>query len=682
MSGRRFMRLALALACAVISLAAVVVASAADAAGEISLRLPPPIHDYRDPAGSVRILSYHDVQDKLREVGTPRGEPTTLDTDELIAQLSWLRESGYQPIRLDDLLAARRGGPPLPDRAVLLTFDDGYRSFYTRVFPLLKLFNFPAVLAVVGSWIDVEPGGQVEYGTVTIQRDNLVTWAQAKEMVDSGLVEIASHSYNLHRGIPGNPQGNLMPAATTLEYRGGRYETEAAFRERIRADLRRNSDLIQRHTGRRPRAIAWPYGEYNLVVSEVARSVGLEVGFSLEPGPNTPSQPVSQLRRHLVEFHHDLSDFIDLMRQPAENLGRFPPLERVVHADLDYIYDPNPVQQEANLSAFIERMAQLRPSTVYLQAFADPDGDGVADAVYFPSRHLPMRADLFSRVAWQLRTRANVRVYAWMPVLSFRLPAGHAVAGRVVETAAEAPAAARAGRYHRLSPFDPSARQVIREIYADLGRNSSFAGLLFHDDATLNDWEDASPLALDTYSREWGLPRSIAAIRGNPAHRKTWSQRKTEALDRFTAELAQVVRSARPGLITARNLYARVVLEPESEEWFAQSFESALANYDFVAVMAMPYMENASDPDAWLKRLVERVRHRPGAIDRTVFELQAMDWRTRAPVPGTTLASQMRLLQLSGARNFGYYPDDFIQNRPDLTPVRRVLSIESHPARR
>jgi hypothetical protein len=50
-------------------------------------------------------------------------------------------------------------------------------------------------------------------------------------------------------------------------------------------------------------------------------------------------------------------------------------------------------------------------NTVYLQAFSDPDANGSADMVYFPNRHIPMRADLFNRVAWQIQTRTPVSVF-------------------------------------------------------------------------------------------------------------------------------------------------------------------------------------------------------------------------------------------------------------------------------
>ncbi|MFX7140765.1 poly-beta-1,6-N-acetyl-D-glucosamine N-deacetylase PgaB, partial [Acinetobacter baumannii] len=76
---------------------------------------------------------------------------------------------------------------------------------------------------------------------------------------------------------------------------------------------------------------------------------------------------------------------------------------RALQVDLDDVYDPDPAQQGRNLDALIERVKRISPTHVYLQAFADPDGNNPADALYVPNRHMPMRADLFSRVAWQLK---------------------------------------------------------------------------------------------------------------------------------------------------------------------------------------------------------------------------------------------------------------------------------------
>ncbi|MFT2622023.1 poly-beta-1,6-N-acetyl-D-glucosamine N-deacetylase PgaB, partial [Escherichia coli] len=71
------------------------------------------------------------------------------------------------------------------------------------------------------------------------------------------------------------------------------------------------------------------------------------------------------------------------------------------------------------------------------------------------------------------------------------------------------------------------------------------------------------------------------------------------------------------------------VLDPASEAWFGQNLADFLQAYDWVAPMAMPLMENVprADSGRWLDQLVGKVAAYPGALDKTVFELQAVDWR-------------------------------------------------------
>ncbi|MDD5445131.1 MAG: poly-beta-1,6-N-acetyl-D-glucosamine N-deacetylase PgaB, partial [Pseudomonas fluorescens] len=72
---------------------------------------------------------------------------------------------------------------------------------------------------------------------------------------------------------------------------------------------------------------------------------------------------------------------------------------------------------------------------------------------------------------------------------------------------------------------------------------------------------------------------------------------------------------------------------------------------------------------------------RPDALQRTVFELQAKDWRTKeAPdISGTQMAERMGVLKRQGVRSFGYYPDNFLENSPDLKTVRPALSNQWNP---
>ena len=180
----------------------------------------------------------------------------------------------------------------------------------------------------------------------------------------------------------------------------------------------------------------------------------------------------------------------------------------------------------------------------------------------------------------------------------------------------------------RLSPFSAAAMARVRRVYEDLSRRATFDGLLFHDDVTLTDYEDASPAALRQY-RLWGLPTNLAAIRADDHLLGIWTTRKTEALERLTLDLAAVVRRNQPQLVTARNLYAQVALNPHAEAWYAQSLDLALRDYTFTALMAMPQMEQAPDAKAFLTALVAAVREHPGGLDRSLFELQSTDWRQK-----------------------------------------------------
>ncbi len=616
----------------------------------------------------VQVLCYHDV---VKDIYA-RPDSLSVDLTQLVTQFSWMRENGYHPVSVSDVIAAREGKKPLPEKAVLLTFDDGYVSFYEKIYPLLKEFQYPAVLALVGEWMDAPLDAKVIYDDKPTPRSAFVTWEQVRIMHASGLVEMASHTYALHKGLVANPQGNAQPAAVSRLYDKASvsYESDEAYLTRIRTDLARNSALMEKEIGVRPRTVVWPYGRDNGLLRQVAESLGMPIGMTLEDSRYDSSKTLSAIPRRLVILNPLLAEYTYLLRDPG-SAG----ISRVMHVDLDYVYDANPEQQDKNLSALLERINQMGANTVYLQAFADNKGDGNARALYFPNRHMPVRADLFNRVAWQIYRRTGAKVYAWMPVLAFTLPKQHPAAA--LATVASKKEGSHA--YKRLSLFSPEARRVIADIYEDLGKNAYLDGVLFHDDAVLTDYEDASPQALAYYAKQWNLPDNIAAIRADPKHMAKWTEQKTKALNSFTLELADGVRKYRPHIKTARNLYARTVLEPEAEAWFAQSLPSFLATYDWVAVMAMPYMEKAAQPQKWLDQLVQTVAKTPGALKKTVFELQSVDWEKQSPIAAETLRDQMQRLQLSGALNFGYYPDDFVQGLPAASIVAPAFSLREHP---
>lgn len=628
------------------------------------------------PANHVLTLAYHDIEDD-----TPDQRFVAVRTDLFIAQMEWLRSNGYQPVSVDQILTAHAGGKPLPPKAVLLTFDDGFRSFYTRVFPILKSMNWPAVWAPVGHWVGTPADQPVQFGNEQIPRERFATWDEVRQIARSGLIEIASHTENLHYGIPANPQGNLQPAAATHRYDPAThtYETDAAYRQRIRDDVGQITRKIREVTGKAPRVWIWPYGAASGEALDIIRQHGYRMALTLDDGLGSVDQLMS-LPRMLVTDSPSVSRFAQSVVRVESR-----PRIRVAQVDLDYAYDPDTAQMDKNLGALVQRISDLQISTVFLQAFADPDGDGLARSVYFPNRWLPMRADLFNRAVWQLKTRAHVDVYAWMPVLSFDLSPSIARVSRWDPDRPDAAPAPDPSQYRRLSLFDPKARADIIGLYEDMARNAPIDGILFHDDALLSDFEDASAPALAAY-RKAGLPDSIRALRADPETLQRWTRFKSRALIDFTRTLAEHVRAVRgPQVRTARNLYAQPILNPASETWFAQNLDDFLQAYDWTVPMAMPLMEKvpAAQSGAWIEHLVAVVKQHPDAVDHTIFELQARDWNRpgQPPVDSHELAHWMQQLQRMGIQNFGYYPDDFVQNQPALGAVRPAISNAWYPYR-
>ena len=611
------------------------------------------------------VLSYHDIPENGQKL--PPFDRMAVARRNFGDHLDWLRDNGYHFISVQQIVDAHAGKTALPPKAVLLTFDDGFESFYTRVFPILKARHIPAVEAVIGTWMartalpDV-PGNKP-----------VLTWAQVREMSASGLVEIASHTNDMHHGIDSNPEGGYAPAVTTRRYMPAehRYETDAEYIHRLDVGMKESVDFIARATGKKPRVLVWPFGEYNDVAVAAARRAGMSITLAEDDGIDDASKNLRKIDRLIITDDPEVKEFAAIVTSLRANRP-----QRVMHVDLDYIFDKDPAQQRRNLNMLVDRVAATGATTVYLQAYSDPDGDGNADALYFPNRHLPMRADLFGYVAAQLKNRAGVKVYAWMPMMAFK---ANVPADWYVKEWRDGKAQTASHIYTRLSPFNPAARRWVGDLYEDLSKYAAFDGLLFHDDGILSDYEDASPAALAYAHKNWGLPTSVDTLRATPASRLEWGRRKDELMANYTDELAARARVWRSYIKTARNIYSRPILQPDAEEWYGQSLPVFLKHYDYVAVEAMPAMEQADDADTWLKGLVAAVAAQPGGIERTVFELQSVDWRSKTPVAPDAFAAQIALLEAAGARNIGYYPDDGHRNNPELAMLQRSFALKAQP---
>ena len=195
---------------------------------------------------SVTVLIYH-------RFGEDEYPSTNIATDRFREQLEFLKNNNYTVISLEQLSHALHEGIKLPDRSVVITIDDGYRSVYTDAWPVLKQYDYPFTVFV--------------YVKATDNKHwNYMTWDQIREMKASG-VDFQNHGF---------AHGHMAfkPSEMDME----------EYKAWIRADLAVSTKLMAEELKERPRFFAVPYGEYNKTLLEEIRSIGYEAILLQDPG--------------------------------------------------------------------------------------------------------------------------------------------------------------------------------------------------------------------------------------------------------------------------------------------------------------------------------------------------------------------------------------------------------------
>ncbi|MBI4054970.1 MAG: polysaccharide deacetylase family protein [Elusimicrobia bacterium] len=172
-------------------------------------------------------------------------------------QLETLRRWGYEPIGFQDLKDFREGSKPLPEKPVLLTFDDGYRNIYTQAFPILKRLKMKATIFLVVR----ELGGEnLWHDPAAESRIAMLSWQEVREMAEAG-VEFGSHTMT-------------HPNLTGLDG------------EKLDWELKASRRAIVENTGKAPLAFAYPYGagEDSLELRRKVQEAGYEFQCGIHSG--------------------------------------------------------------------------------------------------------------------------------------------------------------------------------------------------------------------------------------------------------------------------------------------------------------------------------------------------------------------------------------------------------------
>ncbi|MDT2242011.1 polysaccharide deacetylase family protein [Paenibacillus larvae] len=224
------------------------------------------------------VLMYHHV---VKDEETALLNDATITVGQLRDHLIALRHAGYNVIPMSDFVEMMEGGRGVPEKSVVLTFDDGYESFYTLVYPLLKEMGMTASNFVVGYSSDM-------YNPEAYPH---LSWEQMKEMKKDGM-SFYSHTYNLHHKHNTSKEGDPKPALTIAKYMPNKQRSEDAneYIRRVKTDLSFMEKRLKEELGEQISLLALPYGYINEQVLTVGQELGIKLFFLTEEGINHADQ--------------------------------------------------------------------------------------------------------------------------------------------------------------------------------------------------------------------------------------------------------------------------------------------------------------------------------------------------------------------------------------------------------
>ncbi len=218
-----------------------------------------------EPQIHLPIIMYHAICDDSSLAGK-----FVITKDSLEKDLKYISENGYTTISSKELIDYAENGTPLPEKPIMLTFDDGYFNNYCYAYPLLKEYNMKAIISIIGKYTDL-------YSETTEEnpRYSHITWSQAQEMCNSGLVEIQNHSYNSHTTDKGR-NGTKKKTGESAE----------AYAEYIYSDVGKLQSEITRNLGYTPTVFAYPFGSVSEASYDILKGMGFKITLGCEEKVN------------------------------------------------------------------------------------------------------------------------------------------------------------------------------------------------------------------------------------------------------------------------------------------------------------------------------------------------------------------------------------------------------------
>jgi peptidoglycan/xylan/chitin deacetylase (PgdA/CDA1 family) len=238
------------------------------------------------------------------EVGVPvilyhRFGPTVADsmttkTSVFEAQMKWLKDNGYTVIPMRQLVNYLLGqGPPPPPKSVVICTDDGHKTVYSDMLPIVKKYNYPVTLFIYPSCISNK---HAPYA---------MTWEQLAALQKTGLFDIQSHTL-WHPNFKKDKK-KLSPAA---------------YQKEVDEQLGKSKAILEKKMGTKVDMLAWPFGIYDPELEKDAAKAGYVVAFSIERRFDSKSEPIMAQPRYLMANSDGVKGFAAIVEGKVQEKGK------------------------------------------------------------------------------------------------------------------------------------------------------------------------------------------------------------------------------------------------------------------------------------------------------------------------------------------------------------------------
>lgn len=213
-------------------------------------------------SSAVPILLYHHIAEE-----NPTNNEYIISPDNFYEHINFLKENGYVSITLNEYYNYRAGKCSLPEKPIIITFDDGYYSNYQYAYPILKSMDMKATIFIATKFADDDSSAEISH----------FSWAEAREMQESNTIDIQSHSHSHSSFL-------------------------ALDRDSVIQELSLSKELIEKNLNKECNYFAYPNGIYNSEIQKLTTDAGYLMQFTTNYGYNTDLQPTNELKRITVTY--------------------------------------------------------------------------------------------------------------------------------------------------------------------------------------------------------------------------------------------------------------------------------------------------------------------------------------------------------------------------------------------